>query len=63
MHSIHSDSTIFPYQVLERRPAQETITGRAGLHAIEFEVTLCMKQIKERFTLHTCFMLADPMII
>jgi hypothetical protein len=30
MHSIHCGSTIFPYQVLERKPAQDTLIGCAG---------------------------------
>jgi hypothetical protein len=31
-HSIHCSSTIFPYHAFERRPAQETLKGCAGLH-------------------------------
>jgi hypothetical protein len=31
MHSIHCGSAIFPYQALERRPAQETLMGCEGL--------------------------------
>jgi hypothetical protein len=32
MHSINCSSAVFPYQALEMRPAQETLTGCAGLH-------------------------------
>jgi hypothetical protein len=32
MHSIHCGGAIFPYQALERRPAQEALIGCAGLH-------------------------------
>jgi hypothetical protein len=37
MYSMHCVSTIFPYQALERRSAQETVIGCAGLHNIKFE--------------------------
>jgi hypothetical protein len=39
MHSIHCGSAIFPYQALETRLAQETLTGCAGLHNKKFEGT------------------------
>jgi hypothetical protein len=32
MHSIHCGSAVFPYEALERRSAQGTLTGCAGLH-------------------------------
>jgi hypothetical protein len=32
MHSTHCGNAIFTYQALEWRPAQETLTGCAGLH-------------------------------
>jgi hypothetical protein len=35
MHSIYTGSVIFPYQALERRSAQETLVGFAGLHNTE----------------------------
>jgi hypothetical protein len=31
MHRLHCGSPVFPYQALERRPAQETLTRCAGL--------------------------------
>jgi hypothetical protein len=37
MHSIHCGSAIFPYQALERRPAQETLVGWAGLYNKKLE--------------------------
>jgi hypothetical protein len=35
MHSIHYGSAMFLYQAFERRPAQETLIGCAGLHNIK----------------------------
>jgi hypothetical protein len=31
MHSVHCGSAVFPFQALERRPAQETLEGCTGL--------------------------------
>jgi hypothetical protein len=39
MNIIHSGSIIVPYHALGRRPAQETLTGPAGLHTIKFQGT------------------------
>jgi hypothetical protein len=39
MHSKHCGSAIFPYQALQRRQAQETLLGCAGLHNEKFEGT------------------------
>jgi hypothetical protein len=44
MHSIHCGSTIFPYQVFERRPTEETLLGCVGLYNIirrYWTFTLC----------------------
>jgi hypothetical protein len=35
MHSTHCSSVIFPYQALERIPAQVTLIGCTGLHNIK----------------------------
>jgi hypothetical protein len=35
MHSIHCGNTIFPYQTLERWPAQETFNRLAGLRSMK----------------------------
>jgi ribonuclease I len=37
MRNIHCGSAIFPYQVFERRPAQETLISCAGLHNKTYE--------------------------
>jgi hypothetical protein len=37
MHSIHYISAVYPYQVRERRPAQDTLIGCAELHNKIFE--------------------------
>jgi hypothetical protein len=45
MHSIHSRSAVFPYEALERRPAQETYTGwRCTVRYWTF--TLCVRTRK-----------------
>jgi hypothetical protein len=53
---MHSSSTIFQYQVLERRLAQETLTGCAGLHTIELEGTehspVCARKIHFTYLLY-----------
>jgi hypothetical protein len=37
MHCIHCGGAVFPYQALERRQAQETLIGCAGLHKRKFQ--------------------------
>jgi hypothetical protein len=40
MHSIYRGSTVLPYHVLGRRPAQETLIDCAGLHKVKNSKTL-----------------------
>jgi hypothetical protein len=44
MHSTHCDSAIFPYQALERKQAQDTLSGCAGLYNKFEGVELCIRR-------------------
>jgi hypothetical protein len=48
MHSIHCSSAVFPYQAHDRRPAQETFIGCAGLHSIKNLKVLDIQSVYNR---------------